>query len=238
MIKRKANRANDSLRPIIIEMGYLHQIPHSVMFSCGHTKVLCVATFINEVPRFKKNSGEGWLSAEYAMLPNASKERINRERYKVGGRTMEIQRLIGRSLRSILDFTKLGENTINIDADVIQADGGTRTASITASFICLRSLISDLLSQGILKKDPIIEEVAAVSVGLFKEQALLDLDYDEDCNADVDMNVVMTSSGKFIEIQGTAEHSPFSLDQLQAMLGLAKTGISDLILEQQKILKK
>jgi len=225
------------LRDIKITKGYLNHNPHSVLIECGDTKVLCVATLQDDVPRFKKNSGEGWVTAEYGMLPGCSNERIRRERNKVSGRTQEIQRLIGRSLRSIIDFKTLGERTILLDADVIQADGGTRTASITGCFIALQSAVSELLTNRVIKENPLSEYVAAVSVGMKDGEVLLDLPYLEDSEADVDMNVVMTESGKFIEVQGTAEADPFSRTQLDAMLTVAEKGIRELIRKQKDVLK-
>jgi len=230
-------RTPDQLRNIVITRGYLKNNPHSVMIECGDTKVLCVATLQEEVPRFKKNSGEGWVTAEYNMLPGCSNERIKRERSKLGGRTQEIQRLIGRSLRSVIDFKKLGERSILLDADVIQADGGTRTASITGCFIALQSAVQFLLAEKTIKEDPIIESLAAVSVGIKDGEVLLDLCYVEDSAADVDMNVVMTDSGKFIEVQGTAEAEPFTQDQLNAMLKIAGKGITELIDMQKECLR-
>ena len=229
-------RDSDQLRNIVITKGYLKNNPHSVMIECGDTKVLCVATIQEEVPRFKKNSGEGWVTAEYNMLPGCSNERIKRERDRLGGRTQEIQRLIGRALRSVVDFKKLGERAILLDADVIQADGGTRTASITGCFIALKSAVQFLLSEKTIKEDPINENLAAVSVGIKDGEVLLDLCYLEDSSADVDMNVVMTESGKFIEVQGTAEAEPFTQAQLNAMLKTAEKGIIELIGKQKECL--
>lgn len=230
-------RTPDQLRNIVITKGYLKNNPHSVMIECGDTKVLCVATLQEDVPRFKKNSGEGWVTAEYNMLPGCSNERIKRERDKLGGRTQEIQRLIGRALRSVIDLKKLGERSILLDADVIQADGGTRTASITGCFIALQSAIQFLLAEKTIKENPISENLAAVSVGIKDGEVLLDLCYVEDSSADVDMNVVMTESGKFIEVQGTAEAEPFTQDQLNAMLKIAGKGITELIGMQKECLK-
>jgi len=231
-------RAHDELRSVLIERGYLKHNPHSVMISFGDTKVLCTATLDKDVPRFKKNSGEGWLTAEYAMLPCCSPERIQRERSKVGGRTQEIQRLIGRALRSVMNFKALGEKTILVDADVIQADGGTRTASITGACIAVRSLLTALRNERIISADPFPELVAAISVGMVDGEAVLDLPYNEDSQAEVDMNVVMTESGKFIEIQGTAEHAPFTKIQMDQMVALAEKGIRELFVKQKEALIK
>ncbi|MFH1428551.1 MAG: ribonuclease PH [Candidatus Margulisiibacteriota bacterium] len=231
-------RDNDQLRPVKITRGYLTHNPHSVLIESGDTRVLCSAIVEEGVPGFKKGSGEGWVTAEYGMLPSCSQQRIRRERNKVSGRTQEIQRLIGRSLRSVVDLTKLGERTIMIDADVIQADGGTRTASITGAFIALKSVVKELLAAGIITKDPISDFLAAISVGIKDGETLLDLPYIEDSTAEVDMNVVMTESGKFIEVQGTAEAEPFSKTQLDEMLELAQKGILELIQLQKEALNK
>ncbi|MFC1478182.1 ribonuclease PH [Candidatus Margulisiibacteriota bacterium] len=231
-------RTNDQLRPITITRGYLKHNPHSVLIEFGDTKVLCSAIMEDGVPGFKKGSGEGWATAEYGMLPCSSQQRIRRERNKVSGRTQEIQRLIGRSLRSVIDFTKLGERTIMIDADVIQADGGTRTASITGAFIAVKSIVDEQIAAGVIIKDPISEFLAAISVGMKDGEILLDLPYIEDSTAEVDMNVVMTESGRFIEVQGTAETEPFSKTQLDEMLEVAQKGILELIQLQKEALNK
>lgn len=195
----------------------------------GETKVVCTATIEDRVPPFLKGKGTGWVSAEYAMLPRATAERTQRERTKVGGRTQEIQRLVGRSLRAVVDFTKMGERTIWIDCDVIQADGGTRTASITGAFVALVMACCKGIEMGAWKSIPVIDYVAAVSVGKVDGEVMLDLAYTEDSTAEVDMNVVMTGSGGFVEVQGTAERAPFSAADLAALTGLATSGITELI---------
>lgn len=208
------------------------------MIALGNTLVLCTANLVEEIPPFLKNTGRGWLTAEYAMLPSATEKRSPREssRGKVGGRTHEIQRLIGRSLRAVTDLNAFGERTIYIDCDVLQADGGTRTASITGSFVALGLLFQKLVKDGLLSAVPIRDSVAAVSVGIVSGEALLDLDYGEDSRAEVDMNVVMTGSGKFIEVQGTAEGKPFDRSRLITLLDLAEHGIRDLTAFQQAAL--
>ena len=238
MIKRLDNRACDKMRPVKITKGFLNHNPHSVFIEVGNTKVLCVATLQKDVPPFKKYSGEGWVTAEYNMLPGASSERIRRERSKIGGRTQEIQRLIGRSIRSIFDLSKLKENTILLDADVIQADGGTRTASITGCFIALKSLVNQMILDKTISEDPISEYIAAISIGVVENNIMLDLAYEEDSKADVDMNIVMTESGKIIEIQGTAEKSPFSQQDLLSMIAISQNGIMELIKKGKEIISK
>jgi ribonuclease PH len=211
-----------------------------VLIEAGGTKIICTASVQESVPYHKKGSGQGWVTAEYAMLPRATTERSTREHYggKTRGRTQEIQRLIGRSLRAVIDLYKLGERSIYIDADVIQADGGTRTAAITGSFVALIDAIKYLKKQGLLKEDPIKEYLAAVSVGIIDDQILVDLPYSEDVKADVDMNVVMTESGNIVEVQGTAEGAPFSKQQLDKMLDLAGEAIAKLIKKQKEVLGK
>lgn len=206
----------------------------------GETKVLCNATVEEDVPRFLKGKGLGWVTAEYSMLPRSTKERSRREAStgKIGGRTHEIQRLIGRSLRSVLDREVLGERQILLDCDVLQADGGTRTASINGAYVALVDALKGMVERGVIQRIPLREAVAAVSVGLVKGKPVLDLCYEQDSNADVDFNVVMTASGKFVELQGTAEHEPFSQDQLDALLKLAKHGIKQVLEAQTKVLKK
>jgi ribonuclease PH len=226
--KRKAGQ----LRPVSFYPGYLDYPAGSVLISIGNTRVLCAATVEEAVPRFIKGKGVGWLTAEYSLLPCSTHTRSQREasRGKQGGRTMEIQRLIGRSLRSVIDLNALGEKTIWIDCDVLQADGGTRTASITGAYAALGLALMKLDADHKIKgKMPLIDTLAAVSVGMVGNMPVLDLDYREDSTAKVDMNVVMTGRGEFIEIQGTAEGKPFGMDFLQEMLGLARTGINDLI---------
>lgn len=238
-MKRVDGREPKELRTVSIKRGFLKYALGSCLIEMGNTKVVCSASLDEKVPRFLQNTGKGWVTAEYGMLPASCTERIQREasRGHIGGRTHEIQRLIGRSLRSVVDMEKLGERAIWIDCDVIQGDGGTRTASITGSFIALSDAIAKLLKDGKITQDPIMDHVAAVSVGMVGGRPVLDLCYDEDSKADVDMNVVMTGSGRFVEVQGTAEHDPFSEKDLQALLHLAKSGISELVAYQKTILK-
>jgi ribonuclease PH len=230
--KRKYNE----LRPITIETQVLDYPGGSVMISCGKTKVLVSVMIEESVPPFKKNSGEGWVTAEYNMLPASSPERIKRERFKVSGRTYEIQRLIGRALRMAVDLKLLGERSLLVDCDVIQADGGTRTTSITGAYIALELAIRSLMNRGLIKKSPIKEALAAVSVGVVGGKAVLDLNYIEDSSADVDMNVVMTESGKIIELQGTAEHEPFDRKTLDELVSLAEHGLKELFERQRQAL--
>jgi len=210
----------------------------SVLIEVGDTKVICTAKLEERVPPFLRNSGKGWITAEYGMLPGSSQTRIGREssRGKVGGRTHEIQRLIGRSLRAVADLRSLGERTIWIDCDVIQADGGTRTASITGAYVALAQAIRAWLARGIVNVDPIKDLVAAVSIGIIEGKILLDLCYEEDSKADVDMNFVMTGSGKFIEVQGTAESAPFTKKQMERMAEIAQQGIKELLKTQKRII--
>lgn len=231
-------RAENQLRPIKITRKYTRYAEGSVLVEFGHTKVLCTASIENSVPRFLKGQGQGWVTAEYGMLPRSTHTRSDREaaRGKQSGRTQEIQRLIGRSLRAMVDLKKLGENTITIDCDVIQADGGTRTASITGAAVALIDAMNVLLEKKKIKNDPLKGLVAAVSVGIHNGEALLDLNYDEDSTCETDLNVVMTQSGEFIEIQGTAEEKPFTREQANQMLALAEEGIKQLVEEQQKAL--
>ena len=231
-------RASNQLRPVKITRNYTRYAEGSVLVEFGHTKVLCTASIDNSVPRFLKGQGQGWVTAEYGMLPRSTHTRSDREaaRGKQTGRTQEIQRLIGRSLRAMVDLKKLGENTITIDCDVIQADGGTRTASITGAAIALVDAMNVLLEQKKIKHDPLKGLIAAISVGIFEGEALLDLCYEEDSNCETDLNVVMTQNGEFIEIQGTAEEKPFTREQANQMLALAEDGIKQLIVEQQKAL--
>ena len=230
MIHRHDNRAPDSLRPVTITRGYTKHAEGSVLIEFGDTKVLCTASVLDKVPPHKKGSGEGWVTAEYGMLPRSTHTRSDREaaRGKQSGRTQEIQRLIGRALRSVVDLSQLGERTIQIDCDVIQADGGTRTASITGAYVALVDAVAWLLAQGKITQSPIIDSVAAISVGVVGGVPMLDLDYNEDSNCDTDMNVVMTGKGGFVEIQGTAEGVPFSSEELNALLALAQKGIAQL----------
>lgn len=235
---RPSGRNPDQLRDIRFTCHYTKHAEGSVLVEFGDTRVLCTASVDNSVPRFLKGKGEGWVTAEYGMLPRSTHSRMDREagRGKQGGRTLEIQRLIGRSLRASIDLAALGENTITIDCDVIQADGGTRTASITGGFVALSLAIQHLLKQGKIKKNPLHGFVASVSVGIFKGVPVLDLDYAEDSNAETDMNVVMNEAGAFIEVQGTAEGHAFRRTELDAMLALAEQGINDLINEQRQAL--
>ncbi len=234
---RPSGRENDQMREVKITRNYTMHAEGSVLVEFGNTKVLCTASVERGVPRFLRGSGSGWVTAEYGMLPRSTGSRMGREaaRGKQGGRTVEIQRLIGRSLRAILDLKKLGENTITIDCDVIQADGGTRTASITGACVALMDAIAFLKKDknGAMKGNPIKGMLAAVSVGVYKGNPVLDLDYAEDSKAETDMNVIMTEAGGFVEIQGTAEGETFSQEELNSMLALASKGIKELV-ELQK----
>jgi ribonuclease PH len=234
---RPSGREPDQMRTVRITRNFTKHAEGSVLVEFGETKVLCTATVERGVPRFLRGSGQGWVTAEYGMLPRSTNTRTDREaaRGKQGGRTVEIQRLIGRSLRAALNLKKLGENTITIDCDVLQADGGTRTASITGAFVALQDAINVLKKDknGAMKGDPIKYMLAAVSVGIYEGEPVLDLDYAEDSKAHTDMNVIMTHQGGFVEVQGTAEAAPYSQDELNAMLTLARKGIGELI-EAQK----
>lgn len=227
---RENNRKNDELREVKITKNYIKYPEGSVLIEFGNTKVICNATIEEKIPPFLKNMNQGWISAEYSMLPRATNTRTKRESMngKVSGRTMEIQRLIGRALRASIDLTKLGERTILIDCDVIQADGGTRTASITGAYIALELAVNKLISEKIILENPIKAKVAAISVGKVEGKIKLDLDYNEDLNADVDMNVVMNNKGEFIEIQGTGEEATFTQNELLEFLEYAKKGINKL----------
>jgi ribonuclease PH len=231
---RHDGRTPDQLRPIRITRNYTRHAEGSVLIEFGETKVLCTASVEERVPPHKKNSGEGWVTAEYGMLPRSTHTRTDREaaRGKQTGRTQEIQRLIGRSMRAVVDLKKLGERQIVIDCDVIQADGGTRTASITGAFVALQDAVTVLLSRKLIKESPIREAVAAVSVGMHNGVALLDLNYVEDSACETDMNVVMTAAGAFVEVQGTAEGVPFTREQMDSLIGLATAGIAALIGKQ------
>ncbi len=237
---RADGRKNDELRKVKITRDYLKFAEGSCLIEIGNTKVVCSASVENGVPPFLRGKGKGWVTAEYGMLPRSCKSRIQREssKGKAGGRTHEIQRLIGRSLRSVVDMTALGERTIWLDADVIQGDGGTRCASITGSFIALCDALLKLKKDKVISEIPIRDFVAAVSVGCIDNEVLLDLDYDEDSNADVDMNIIMTGAGKFVEIQGTAEKDPFDDKIMHKMIGTAKNGIKELIVHQKKLVGK
>ena len=233
---RTGARAANELRHVRITRAYTIHAEGSVLIECGATKVLCTASVEEKVPGHKKGSGEGWVTAEYGMLPRATHTRNEREaaRGKQSGRTQEIQRLIGRSLRSVFDLGKLGERTIHLDCDVLQADGGTRTAAITGAFVAAQDAVAKLLAQGKLTESPIRDHVAAISVGIVQGTPLLDLEYIEDAACDIDMNVVMTGSSHFVEVQGTAEGAPFSRQQMDAVLALAEKGISDLVALQKR----
>ncbi len=232
---RPSNRQPDAMRHVRITRHYTKHAEGSVLVEFGDTRVLCNATVEDRVPPFLRGKGEGWVTAEYGMLPRSTTSRMGREaaRGKQVGRTMEIQRLIGRSLRAVVDMKKLGERTITIDCDVIQADGGTRTASITGGFVALADALQSLRNSGHLDITPLTGRVASVSVGIYEGTPVLDLDYPEDCSAETDMNVVMNDKGEFIEVQGTAEGHAFSQDELNAMLALAKKGIEELLASQQ-----
>ncbi len=236
---RPSGRKPDQLREISLDRNYSMHAEGSVLVQFGHTRVICNASFDTSVPSFLKGQGKGWVTAEYGMLPRSTNTRMRREAasHRQGGRTMEIQRLIGRSLRSIVDTTELGENTIIIDCDVIQADGGTRTASITGAYVALADAINHALTTGIIQNNPLTGMVASVSVGICDGVPVLDLDYVEDSSAETDMNVVMNSDDKFIEIQGTAEGHAFSQDELNSMLGLARNGIQQLFKIQKQALE-
>lgn len=235
---RHLNRQPHQLRPIVITRHYTKHAEGSVLIEMGDTKVLCNASVETRVPPHKKGSGEGWVTAEYGMLPRATHTRGDREaaRGKQTGRTQEIQRLIGRSLRAVVDLKKLGERQITLDCDVLQADGGTRCASITGAFVALHDAVTGLLQSGEINQTPIIDFIAAVSVGLGVEGALLDLDYQEDSSCETDMNVVMTGSGTFVEVQGTAEGQPFSRSAMNDLITLADNGIRQLIQAQRQAL--
>jgi len=236
--QRADGRALDQLRTVRITRGFTSNPAGSVLVEFGNTRVMCTASVEHGVPRFKRDSGEGWLTAEYAMLPAATHDRMPREsmRGKVKGRTHEISRLVGRSLRAAVDLSQLGENTINIDCDVLQADGGTRTASITGAYVALADAIAVLKAEGVVPGEPLLPPVAAVSVGLVDGNVCLDLPYEEDSRAEVDLNVVMTERGNFVEVQGTGENGDFSRDQLGLMLDSAEKGCRELIAAQRAAL--
>ncbi|MGE4337561.1 MAG: ribonuclease PH [Pigmentiphaga sp.] len=233
---RPSGRAPAQLREVAFERGYTRHAEGSVLVSFGDTRVICTASVEDRVPPFLKGSGQGWVTAEYGMLPRATHTRSSREaaRGKQTGRTLEIQRLIGRSLRAVCDLQALGERTIQVDCDVIQADGGTRTAAITGAWVALADAIDGLVQRGALAGPVLRDQVAAVSVGLYRNVAVLDLDYPEDSDCETDMNVVMTASGGIVEVQGTAEGAPFSRAQLDALLGLAEQGIAELLEAQRR----
>ncbi len=235
---RPDKRQNDEMRQTKATVNYTKHAEGSVMMEFGDTKVLCTATVDASTPRWLKGKGQGWVTAEYGMLPRSTDSRMRREaKNGQSGRTQEIQRLIGRSLRAAIDMKKLGERQIIIDCDVIQADGGTRTTAITGGYIALAMAIDSLIKSGELSELPIINPVASISVGIYQDEPILDLNYAEDSNAQTDMNVVMDSTGKFIEVQGTAEEAPYTMEELQQMLVLAQAGIADLIKMQQNVLQ-
>ncbi len=235
LFERSGARAANALRGVRITRHYTAYAEGSVLIECGGTKVLCTASVEEKVPGHKKGSGEGWVTAEYGMLPRATHTRGDREaaRGKQSGRTQEIQRLIGRSLRAVFDLKKLGERTITIDCDVIQADGGTRTASITGAFVAAQDAVNTLMAAGKLQQSPISDHVAAISVGIVNGTPLLDLEYTEDSSCGTDMNVVMTGAGQFVEVQGTAEGAAFSRLEMNALLDLAAKGIKELVVMQK-----
>jgi ribonuclease PH len=237
-MQRPSGRAPAQLREISIVRDFTCHAEGSVLVSFGNTKVICTASVEPGVPRFMRGQGRGWVTAEYGMLPRSTNSRMGREasRGKQGGRTVEIQRLIGRSLRAALDLSKLGEFTITIDCDVIQADGGTRTAAITGACVALVDALNHLQRKKLIKEDPLIQMIASVSVGIYQGVPVLDLDYPEDSAADTDMNVVMGENGSFIEVQGTAEGAPFDREELNALLDLASTGVTELVARQRAAL--
>src|SRR6188472_1699739 len=237
-VTRADGRTPDQLRPISFERGFQAAAEGSCLVTFGGTRVLCSASFTKGVPRWRKGSGEGWVTAEYSMLPRSTNTRGDREsvRGKIGGRTHEISRLIGRSLRAVIDYKALGENTIVLDCDVLQADGGTRTASITGAYVALADAVTHLRAKGVLKGEPLRGSIAAVSVGLVDGEPRLDLPYEEDVRAETDMNVVMTGDGAFVEVQGTAEAEPFDRAMLDSLLSLAEKGCADLTAMQRSAL--
>ncbi|HEY8117964.1 MAG TPA: ribonuclease PH [Methylophilaceae bacterium] len=235
---RPSQRAANQLRPVEIIRHYTKHAEGSVLVKFGDTHVLCTASVDEKVPGFLRGKNQGWVTAEYGMLPRSTGSRMDREaaKGKQSGRTQEIQRLIGRSLRAIIDLQKLGERSIQIDCDVIQADGGTRTAAITGAYVALHDAVSHLLKKGLITESPLRDTVAAISVGVYQGMPVLDLDYIEDSDCDTDMNVVMTGNGGFVEIQGTAEGEPFQRDAMNAMLDLAAGGIRELLAKQKAVL--
>jgi len=230
----------DQLRPVKITRGVMKNAEGSALIEMGDTKVLCTATVEESVPPFLRDSGKGWVTTEYAMLPRATTERVRRDsvRGKIGGRSHEIQRIIGRVLRAVIDFDKLGERSITIDCDVLQADGGTRTASITGGFVALSEACSYLVREGLVEENPINDYIAAVSVGIIDNKLALDLNYEQDSSAEVDMNIAMTGAGLLVEVQGTAEGEPFSKNKLTEMVKLAEKGIKELIKKQKEALSE
>ncbi len=234
-MQRNDGRAPNQLRSIKVTKNYITHPEGSCLIEFGETRVVCTASVEENVPRFLKNSGKGWVTSEYGMLPRSCNTRIKRERTSGSGRSQEIQRLIGRSLRSVVQMDKLGERTVKIDCDVIQADGGTRTAAITGGFIALALALQKIQKQGLIEENPLTDYVAAISVGVFQGAPVLDLNYQEDSNADMDMNVVMVGKGDFVEVQGTAEGKPFSKKEMDSLLDLAKKGIEELVEIQKGI---
>jgi len=234
---RHDGRAPDQLRPLKLERGYAKFAEGSCLIQIGDTHMLVTATVEDRVPQFKKNSGEGWLTAEYSMLPRSGRQRNQRDLMKPNGRSMEIQRLIGRAMRTVVELDRLGERTITLDCDAIRADGGTRCAAITAAYVATHDAMRWMMNNRMLKQMALKEPVAAISVGVVGGQEVLDLDYDEDSTANTDMNVVMTGSGRFVEVQGTAEHEPFSAETLGKMLKLAKKGCEELMAAQKAVLE-
>ncbi|MCF8180256.1 MAG: ribonuclease PH [Limnohabitans sp.] len=236
--QRPSQRKASELRPVTITRSFTKHAEGSVLIEFGDTKVLCTASILEKVPPHQKGSGEGWVTAEYGMLPRSTHTRSDREaaRGKQSGRTQEIQRLIGRAMRSVFDLKVLGERTIHLDCDVLQADGGTRTAAITGAYVAARDAVNLLLKNKVISSDPILDSVAAISVGIYQGVPVLDLDYAEDSACDTDMNIVMTGKGGMIEVQGTAEGAPFSRAELEALLNLAKAGIEELSSLQRKAL--
>jgi ribonuclease PH len=233
---RRDGRSPGDLRPVRITRNYVRHAEGAVLVEVGDTRVICTASVEERVPPFLRGMGQGWVTAEYGMLPRATSTRTPREANRTGGRTHEIQRLVGRSLRAVVELTKLGERTITVDCDVLQADGGTRTAAITGGFLALADSLRQLQASGKLLQEPLRDRVAATSVGMIAGTPMLDLDYSEDSTAEVDMNVVMTGGGRFVEVQGTAEQTPFDLPQLEALLGLARDGIGRLLDLQRRVL--
>lgn len=227
-----SERPVDQVRSVRITRGYTEMTPGSVLIELGRTRVLCTASISEEVPRWMRDRGTGWVTAEYSMLPGSSEQRVHRGSIS-GGRTKEIQRLIGRSLRSVVDMAAMGETMVRVDCDVLQADGGTRTASITGAWVALRDTFDRALADGVIATDPLRDQVAAVSVGIVDGEARLDLDYQADVAAEVDMNVVMTGSGELVEVQGTAEGKPFTRAALEELLDLASSGIGELLVHQR-----
>lgn len=235
---RVDGRAKDALRPIKMTRNYIRHAEGSVLIEMGETRVICTASVEERIPPFLKDSGRGWITAEYGMLPRSTNERNMREasKGKVGGRTYEIQRLIGRSLRSVVDMTKMGERSILVDCDVLQADGGTRTASITGAFVAMVDALDWMRRGGLIRKIPVIDTLAAISVGILDGETILDLCYDEDAAVQVDMNIIMTGNGRFVEVQGTAEGEPFTKQEMETLFTYAEKGIQELTGIQQQLL--